>query len=490
MNTRCRSVSARLRLASLTAASAIVVACATNPATGKRELNLMSEAQEIALGKEADGQIRQEMGIVDNPALQQYVDRIARPLAQQSERPNLPWTFTVVDAPAVNAFALPGGYIYVTRGILAHLNSEAELAGVLGHEIGHVTARHSAAQYSKQTAGSLGLLLGQIFVPELRPFGQAAQQGLGLLFLKFGRDDELEADRLGAGYAVTQGWDPRGVSNMLETLGRLSEGTDRKGVPNWLSTHPMPADRVARLEEQVAVLRTQATRDLAVNRAQYLQRVDGLMFGDNPREGVQRGNAFLHPDMRFRLEFPQGWQIQNTPQQVVAVPPGGGGYVFLQLVQARGSRLQDVAAADLGQTGLQFVEGGETQVNGLPAFVGTFRGQTQEMGDVVLRAAWINHNKQVFRLAGLASAQNYRQLQQAVDGSVRSFQPLSAGEAERIRPNEIELYTVRQGDSWESIANGPGNRLVPAQTLAIINGVSPQERPQPGDRIKIVVEAR
>ena len=488
--TRHTSTSARLQLAVVAAATAVAVACATNPATGKRELNLMSEAQEISLGKESDAQIRQEMGVVNDPALQQYIDRIAQPLAKSTERPNLPWTFTVVDAPAVNAFALPGGYIYVTRGILAHLNSEAELAGVLGHEIGHVTARHSAAQYSKQTAGSLGLLLGQIFVPELRPFGQAAEQGLGLLFLKFGRDDELEADRLGAGYATTQGWDPRGVSNMLETLGRLGEGTDRKGVPNWLSTHPMPADRVARLDEQVAALRAKAPGDLAVNRAEYLRRVDGLMFGDNPREGVQRGNAFLHPDLRFRLEFPQGWQIQNTPQQVVASPPGGGGFVFLQLVQARGNRLQDIAAADLGQTGLQFVEGGETQVNGLPAFVGTFRGQTQQMGDVVLRAAWINHNNQVFRLAGLASTQSYRQLQQAVDASVRSFQPLSAGEAERIRPNVLELYTVKQGDSWASIASGVGNRTVPAETLAIINGFSPQERPQAGDRVKVVVESR
>jgi predicted Zn-dependent protease len=476
-------------MATLLAAAVITAACATNPATGKRELNLMSESQEIALGKQSDAQIRQEMGLVTDRGLQQYVDRVARPLATGSERPSLPWTFAVVDSPAVNAFALPGGYIYVTRGILAHLNSEAELAGVLGHEIAHVTARHSAAQYSKQTAGSLGLLLGQIFVPELRPFGQVAEAGLGLLFLKFGRDDELEADNLGAGYATEQGWDPRGVASMLETLGRLGEGTDRKGIPNWMSTHPMPADRVVRLEERVAALRTQATRELAVNRNQYLQRVDGLMFGDNPREGVQRGNAFLHPDMRFRMEFPQGWQIQNTPQQVVAQPPGGGGYVFLQLVQQpRGQSLQDVAAADLGQTGLRFVEGGETNVNGLPAFVGTFQGQLQQMGDVVLRSAWIRHNNQVFRLAGLASTSAYRQLQQAVDSSVRSFQPLSAGEAERIRPNVIQMYTVRGGDTWESIAAGAGRKLVPASTLAVINGFSPQERPQAGDRVKIVVE--
>ena len=479
------------RVAGVVAAATLVVSCATNPATGKKEFNLMSEAQEVALGKESDGQVRQEMGVVNDPALQQYVAGIARRLAAGTERPSLPWTFAVVDASAVNAFALPGGYVYLTRGILAHLNSEAELAGVLGHEIAHVTARHSAAQYSKQTAGSVGLLLSQIFVPELRPFGQAAEAGLGLLFLKFGREDELQADDLGAGYATEQGWDPRGVSNMLETLGRLSEGPDRKGVPNWLSTHPMPADRVARLEQRVAALRAQAPRELAVNRAAYLQQVDGLMFGDNPREGVLRGNAFLHPDLRFRLEFPQGWQVQNTPQQVVAQPQGGGGYVFLQLVpQAQGRALQDVAAADLGQTGLQFVEGGETTVNGLPAFIGTFRGQMQQMGDVVLRGAWIRHGNQVFRLAGLTSSNNYRQLQQVVDPSIRSFQPLSAGEAERIRPNVIELYTARAGDTWEAIASGAGRNTVKATTLAVMNGYAPQERPQAGDRLKVVIEAR
>ncbi|MGI8671064.1 MAG: M48 family metalloprotease [Luteitalea sp.] len=479
------------RLAGLALIASLGWSCATNPATGKREFNIMSESQEVALGQQSDPQIRQEMGVFEDAALQQYIDRVAMPLAKSTERPGLPWTFTIVDSPAVNAFALPGGYIYLTRGILAHLNSEAELAGVLGHEIGHVTARHSAAQYSKATAGSIGLLLSQIFVPELRPFGQAAESGLGLLFMKFGRDDELEADRLGAGYAAANGWDPQGVPSLLETLGRLSEGSDRKGVPNWMSTHPMPADRVAKVEETVSTLKAQPGRDFNVGRAEYLKRVDGMMFGDNPKEGVQRGDAFLHPDLRFQLQFPAQWQVQNTPQQVVARAPDGNAFVFLQLVsQPQGRNLSDVAAADLGQTGLQYVDGGQTQINGLPAFVGTFRGQMQQMGDVVLRAAWIQHNNQIYRLAGLAPTQAYRQVERAIAGSLQSFEPMSAGDAERIRPNVIELYTARQGDTWESIASGPSRRIVPAATLALLNGYSPQERPQSGDRLKIVVEAR
>lgn len=479
------------RLALLAGAAAITVACATNPATGTREFTLMSESQEIALGKESDPQIRQEMGIVADPELQRYVDGVARRLASATERPGLPWTFAIVDAPAVNAFAVPGGFVYLTRGILGHLNSEAELAGVLGHEIAHVTARHSAAQYSKQTAGALGLLLGQIFVPELRPFGQAAEAGLGLLFLKFGRDDELQADDLGAGYATAQGWDPRGVASMLETLGRLGDLPDRKGVPNWLSTHPMPEDRVVRLQARVEALRAQAGgRELVVNRAAYLDRVDGLLFGDNPREGVLRGNAFLHPELGFRVAFPEGWQVQNTPQQVVAQPQGGGGYVFLQLVQQPGGRsLQDIAAADLGQSGLQFVDGGETRVNGLPAFVATFRGYLQDQGDVDLRAAWIAHDQRVFRVAGLAATSRAQAIVGAVDSTVQSFQPLSRGEAERIRPNVIRLHTTQSGDTWDHLASGPGGGVVPGRTLAVINGYWPQEPPRAGDTVKIVVEA-
>jgi predicted Zn-dependent protease len=241
-----------LRLCAAALAAATVSACATNPATGRREITLMSEAQEIALGKESDAQVRQEMGLYDDPDLQRYVSGIGLRLAKLSERPNLPWQFAVVDQAAVNAFALPGGFIYVTRGILPYLDSEAELAGVLGHEIGHVTARHAAQQYTRQIGGTAGLIALGVFVPAAQPFTQASQQAMGLLFLKYGRDDELQADSLGVRYAGLGNWDPEGVPAMLTTLGRLDEAAgDRKGVPNFLSTHPEPLARVKEIGPEV-----------------------------------------------------------------------------------------------------------------------------------------------------------------------------------------------------------------------------------------------
>jgi predicted Zn-dependent protease len=173
----------------------LTAACATNPVTGKRQMSLLSEAEEAAIGQQQDAEIRREMGVYDDRALQQYVTEIGEQIARTSHRPNLPWTFTIVDSPAINAFALPGGYIYVTRGILAYLDDEAELAGVLGHEIGHVTARHAAQAYTRQAQANLGLTILSIFVPSTRPFADLGASGLGVLFLRNGREAEIEADR-------------------------------------------------------------------------------------------------------------------------------------------------------------------------------------------------------------------------------------------------------------------------------------------------------
>ena len=282
-----------MRLLLALIATVLLSACATNPATGKRQISFMSEEKEIAMGRQLDAQVRQEMGLYENDELQRYVQDLGMQIAQRSERPNLPWSFAIVDSPAVNAFALPGGFIYVTRGILPYLDNEAQLVGVLGHEIGHVTARHSAAQYTRGMGTSLGVLVGSIFVPEIAPFADLAEVGAGMVFMKFGRDDELQADALGAQYTAQGGWDPEQVPAFLTTLARISEASDRNGVPNWLSTHPEPGARVG--EAQPVAESLASTTATERNRDHYLDQIDGIVVGDSPQDGIVRGNAFLHP---------------------------------------------------------------------------------------------------------------------------------------------------------------------------------------------------
>ncbi len=213
----------------------ILTGCSMNPATGQRQLSLISEAQEVEIGRNTDQQMVQQTGLYPDDDLQTYVQELGEDMAKLSERPDLPWHFRVVDDPIVNAFALPGGFIYVTRGILAHLGSEAELAGVIGHEIGHVTARHSANQLSKAQLATLGLGIGMVVSEDFRRFGDLAQSGLGLLFLKFGRDDERQADDLGFRYASRAGHNPAAMADVFETLGRVSASASAGSrLPSWL----------------------------------------------------------------------------------------------------------------------------------------------------------------------------------------------------------------------------------------------------------------
>jgi predicted Zn-dependent protease len=467
----------------------LAAACATNPATGKREFSLMSEQQEIALGQQSDADVKREMGLYRDDEWQQYVTTIGMRLAQASERPNLPWHFAVVDVPAINAFALPGGYIYITRGILPFLQDEAQLAGVLGHEVGHVTARHAAQQYSRATGASIGLLLGSIFVPAARPFGQLAESGLGVLFLKYGRDDELQADQLGVRYSSKAGWDPHAIPEMLTTLGRIDEASDNKGVPNWLSTHPAPENRVQQV--QAAVQQATAAGEATwrgTDREAFIRRVDGLVYGDNPEQGVVRGSSFVHPHLRFRIDFPEGWDVTNGQTQVVAKQPGANEFMVLQLVNRPvGRTVEEVAIRSMESGGFRADSGARTTINGLDAFVGTYRGSMQDLGRVSIRAAHIVHEREIFMVAGIAPDTAFAEVEPTMTRSIQSFRPLTRAEAEDIHPNRIDLYTARSGDTWQSIAAGAGRGLIRPATLAIMNGREPNDQPRPGDRLKIAV---
>src|SRR2546422_2039162 len=226
--------------------------CAVNPATGSRQLMLISESQEIAMGRDYDKQVAASIGLDPDSGLQRYIQQFGAPLAATSERPNLPWSFRVVDDPVVNAFALPGGYIYVARGILAPLNSEAELAGVVGHEIGHVTARHSVSQMSKQQLAQIGLAVGTIASPEFERFAGLASAGLGVLFLKYSRDAERQADDLGLRYMRRVNYDPREMPHVFELLTRVSQAQGGGRVPEWLAPHPQPQKRRGGSQQEIA----------------------------------------------------------------------------------------------------------------------------------------------------------------------------------------------------------------------------------------------
>jgi predicted Zn-dependent protease len=387
----------------------------------------------------------------------------------------------------VNAFAIPGGSIYITRGIMPFLDNEAELAGVLGHEIGHVTARHSAQQYTRQISGQVGLVALGIFAPATQSFGELTSQALGVLFLKYGRDDELQADGLGARYESSLGWDPAAVPGFLSTLGRLDEAAgDRRGVPNWLSTHPDPLSRVKDIQPTVAELKAKGAA-FATNRDALLQRIDGIVYGDSPEQGMTRGSTFLHPVLRFRIDFPDKWEIANSAQQVVAKAPGADIFMLLEGVEnPQGRNIQEIALNDMAKAGFRSVEGSRTTINGLEAFVGVYQGQMEGLGAVTTRIAHILHGGDVYLVAGIVAPNTFQQADNAFSTSIRSFRALSAAEAENIRPDRVDLYVVRAGDTWQSIAERSGG-AIKAATLAVMNNATPASQPQVGARIKIVV---
>ena len=347
-------------------ASLLLSSCARDPVSGKRQLVLMSQEQEIAMGKEADPQIVAQYGLYKDSALQSFITSKGKQMAAISHRPDLEYEFKIVDSDVLNAFAIPGGYVYFTRGIMAHFNNEAEFAGVLGHEIGHITARHTVTQQRNALLGQLGLMATMVIKPELGQFAEQASQGLGLLFLKFGRDAERQSDELGVEYSSKIGYDAQQMAGFFNTLERKSSESGAGEIPTFMSTHPNPGDR----NVAVAKLATQWKQQLnlvnpQVNRNAYLKRIEGLIYGEDPQQGFLENNVFYHPALKFQFPVPTGWAYQNSPQSVQMAPKDGKALLLFTLVPAKS--LQEAAAAVLKQYNLQERTSEYTKVNGLNA---------------------------------------------------------------------------------------------------------------------------
>jgi len=468
--------------APLTALAVTLAGCATNPATGSSELMLVSESQEVQMGRQADQEVIASIGLYPDSAWQRYIQQLGARMAARSERPNLPWTFRVMDDPAVNAFAIPGGFVYVTRGILANLNSEAELASVVGHEIGHITARHTARSMSRQQLAQLGLVVGSIASPTVARYAGLASQAVGLLFLKFSRDDESQADHLGLRYMSRGGFAEREMPRVFEMLSRQSAAAGGSHLPQWLETHPDPANRREAMEREIAQL---AESGGTVNHEGYVRRLDGMVFGVNPRDGYFRGAEFLHPDMRFRMTFPGGWKMANTAGAVQGMSAGEDAAIQLTLAREQGA---DAAArAFLAQTGIQSSGATRGAVNGLTAVGAAFAAQT-ESGVLRGTAMFIEHGGKVFSVIGYAPDASWSANQAAVEGALRSFAPLTDASALNVQPQRMDVITTSQSTTIADLLRQRPSPLS-ADLLALVNQTEPNTALRPG-LVKWVVGAR
>jgi predicted Zn-dependent protease len=462
---------------------ALAAACATNPVTGKSELSLVSESQEIQMGKQSQDEVARTIGYYNDAAIQSYVAAIGRKLAEASERPQLPWEFHVVNDASVNAFALPGGYINVTRGLMTAITDEAELATVVGHEIGHVTNRHSVQQISRAQVAQLGLGIGMILKPGLQPLGQALGTGLGVLFLKYSRDAESEADLAGFRYALNQNYDVRHMLNMFQVLEGVSQLSGGGKLPEWLATHPNPENRYQATQARLDTLH----KDLAntiVGREEYLQRLKGMVYGDDPRQGYFQGTTFLHPDLRFQLMFPDGWKTQNSAEAVIGVSPSQD--AMIQLGLAGKATPEEAARQFLSQQGVRAGQSSTQPVNGLPAASSYFTAQTDQ-GQVEGLVTFLSYRGTTYGILAYTGAGKIGSYNETFRRSIGSFRELTDPAAINIQPARVELVSLDQPMTVRQF-NERYPSTIKVEEVALINGVEgPDGTMRPGRLYKRVV---
>lgn len=480
----------RHTLPGLLALIALLAGCATNPVTGDRDLVLMSEQREIALGREMHPQVLEQMGRYEAPELQAYVQQVGERLAADSHRPDLIYRFTVLDSPDVNAFALPGGYIYITRGLLAYLNSEAELAAVLGHEIGHVTARHTVRQHSAATV--TGILASVIA-------GSAGVQGAGdlaniagtAIIRGYGREHELEADRLGAEYLARTGYAPGAMLEVIEVLKdqeqfeiKLAEeeGREPRVYHGLFATHP---SNDKRLQEVVHAAESQTRNGGRIERESFLQHSDGLVFGDSEAEGIRRGNRFYHGPLDLAITFPQGWKVENRPDRVLATPRDGDG--LIQFTMADLNKRIPPREFLLTRLGLSDLEHGEAiEHRGLSGYTAITR-QNTPMGRLPVRHVVLYRDDKALLFSGAAdtSGDPFRYDRLVLD-TARSFHPLTAAERELARALRIRVIRAGPDTRMATLARDSNIPNYPEAQLRLLNDLYPDGEPSPGRLIKTV----
>ena len=491
------------RLFSLALTALLLAGCAsstvTNPVTGRAERSVMDEAAEVAEGRKAHQQVLTEYSPLDKPALQAYVDGLGQRLARQSHRSALQWHFTVLDSPEVNAFALPGGYVYVTRGILAYMDSEADLAGVIGHEIGHVTARHGAQRATRQQDAGLGVLAATVLGIGLEGLGvrgaaQAANQvsqGVAAGFVaSYSRDQELQADQLGAEYLSRSRFDPK---NMVDVIGVLkdqerfaADSAREAGKPapsgaSWLSSHPSNDQRLQQIRQAAAAYQGPYDDD---GRARYLKAIDGIVFGDSRDQGVVRGRQFFHEPLGLALTAPAGWHIRNSADAVLVMSPGDDAALIMRALPADAGTSHDEILRNVFKPTQGRTE--RLQLNGLEAthFTGQVRDAQGQAQAIELTLVTGPAGRAYALTAGARDAAAQQRARPGLREAEASFRPLTAADRSAARPYVLRSLPLPAGGLAELARRSPLPQA--ERQLRLLNGVYAGGELRPGQLVKAV----
>lgn len=464
--------------------SFLIGACSRNPVTGKRELVFISEKQEIAMGQEYDPQIVAMFGLYEDEKLQSFINEKGQEMAKISHRPNLAYEFKILDSPVVNAFAVPGGYVYFTRGIMAHFTNEAEFAGVLGHEIGHITARHTVRQQRNQLLAQLGLIAGIIAVPEVAQFAEPVSQGIGILLLSFGRDAERESDELGVSYSTQVGYDAREMGKFFKTLENLQTESGAGDIPTFLSTHPDPGERfqtVTNLAEKK--IKTMGIPDPKINRSEYLSIIDGIVYGEDPKQGFVENDRFYHPELAFVFDVPKGWKHQNMPSQFQMASEDGKGMVLLTLGQ--GNSPSEAAQTALENYKLEETSRSNVKINGLDAIRIEAR-QVSEQNVLRVLGYFIKYGDYIYNMLGVSTDADYNAYVSTFEKSITSFQRLTDKEKLNRQPERIRIKTANRSTALSNLLNDYNIPKDRHNEFANINGMNLNDQVKKGDKIKVV----
>ncbi len=491
-------------LPSLLLAALLLTACGTpmvNPVTGQTERSVMSEEAELAEGAKGHQQVLQEYGVVKDAALQAYVSALGHKLAMHSHRSELEWHFTVLDSPEINAFALPGGYVYVTRGIMAYLESEADLAGVIGHEIGHVTARHGAQRATSQQTAGLGVLAANILGAVLesqgvsgagRVAGQVSQNVAAGYIASYGREQELQADGLGAEYLYRTRYDPRNMIDVIRVLKNQelfaadqakAEGRPAPARGDWLASHPSNDQRLDTITRLAAQYQSN-DRYGDEGRVRYLQAIRNMAFGDSAEQGVVRGRNFYHESLGLALTAPVGWYVHNEAEQLGMINAARDAALVVRVVPAQVGK----SPADVVRTLLKPTQGKfeAISINGMAAsrFTGV-RAQANGSAEAVEATVITGPGGRVYLLQYTArDAMALARARAGLREAEGSFRALTAQDRAAARPWVITTVPFPKGGFTELARSSPIAQ--PEQQLRLINGFYGGGAPAVGALVKVV----